>query len=65
MLSLKKRDSALVILKGTLAAHILGGAGVDNQGLSGIEYELEDLLVGEDGRIVGEYDANNNPHTAS
>ena len=47
--------------KGALAAHILGGAGVDNQGLSGIEYELEDLLVGEDGRIVGEYDANNNP----
>ena len=47
--------------KGTLAAHILGGAGVDNQGLSGIEYELEDLLVGEDGRIVGEYDANDNP----
>ncbi len=43
---------------GTLAAHVLGFAGVDNQGLEGVELSLEDWLVGEDGSIVGLYDAN-------
>lgn len=47
--------------KGTLAAHVLGFAGIDNQGLEGVEKTLEDWLVGQEGRIVGEYDANNNP----
>lgn len=47
--------------KGTLAAHVLGFAGIDNQGLEGVELTLEDWLVGEEGRIVGQYDANNNP----
>ncbi len=47
--------------KGTLAAHVLGAAGIDNQGLYGVELSLEDWLVGTDGRIVGEYDANNTP----
>lgn len=47
--------------KGTLAAHVLGFAGIDNNGLEGIELALEDVLAGQDGRIVGEYDANDNP----
>ena len=47
--------------KGTLAAHVLGFAGIDNQGLEGVEKTLEDWLVGQEGRIVGEYDADNNP----
>lgn len=31
---------------------------MDNQGLEGVELSLEDWLVGEDGSIVGLYDAN-------
>ncbi len=34
------------------AAHILGYAGSDNQGLSGIELKYDDYLTGESGRIV-------------
>lgn len=45
--------------RGTLASHILGFAGIDNQGLAGIELSLEKYLVGTDGRIVGKYDAHN------
>lgn len=43
---------------GTLASHVLGFAGIDNQGLDGMELALDDWLVGEDGSIVGIYDAN-------
>ncbi len=45
--------------KGTLAAHILGFSGIDNQGLDGIEYFFDDELKGINGSIVGEYDAKN------
>lgn len=34
------------------AAHVLGYAGSDNQGLSGIELKYDDYLTGESGRIV-------------
>lgn len=44
--------------KGILAANILGYAGVDNQGLEGLELKLDGVLRGEEGRIIGEYDAN-------
>ena len=44
--------------KGILAANIIGYAGVDNQGLEGLEIKLEDTLRGKAGRIIGEYDAN-------
>ncbi|MCL1905837.1 MAG: penicillin-binding protein 2, partial [Clostridiales bacterium] len=43
--------------KGMLAANIIGYAGVDNQGLEGMELTLDDLLRGQPGRIIGEYDA--------
>lgn len=43
--------------KGTLASHILGYAGVDNQGLDGIELTMESVLAGTAGSIVTEYDA--------
>lgn len=43
--------------RGTLAAHVLGFAGIDNQGLWGVELTMEDYLVGTDGSIVGQYDA--------
>ncbi|MDO4580965.1 MAG: penicillin-binding transpeptidase domain-containing protein [Bacillota bacterium] len=47
--------------RGTLASFVLGCAGIDNQGLEGLELTLEDWLAGESGRIVSEYDANGNP----
>lgn len=43
--------------KGTLAAHILGFAGIDNQGLSGIELAYDKELRGISGKIMIEYDA--------
>lgn len=43
--------------EGTLAAHVLGFTGSDNQGLYGIEYYYDDLLRGEDGYYVYAKDA--------
>ncbi len=36
----------------TLAAHIIGFVGVDNTGLSGVEYTLNDFLTGVNGSIL-------------
>lgn len=41
----------------TLASHVLGFAGVDNQGLEGIEKTFEKDLHGNPGKIEIEYDA--------
>lgn len=46
--------------KVTLAANLLGFAGVDNQGLEGIEYSYDEILKGVDGSIVTEFDSKNN-----
>lgn len=46
--------------EGTLAAHVLGFTGSDNQGLYGLEYYYDDLLAGEDGYYVYAKDANGN-----
>lgn len=43
--------------KETLAAHLLGFAGVDNQGLEGLEAAYDQELRGQPGKIVVEYDA--------
>lgn len=43
--------------QGTLAAHVLGIAGIDNQGLEGIEYLYDDVLAGTPGRLEQEKDA--------
>ncbi len=43
--------------KGELAAHLLGFAGLDNQGLEGVELAFDAILRGEPGRIVVEHDA--------
>ncbi|KUO52488.1 MAG: stage V sporulation protein D [Desulfitibacter sp. BRH_c19] len=40
-----------------LAAHVLGFAGIDNQGLEGIEVIYDEELNGKRGAIVVEYDA--------
>ena len=45
---------------GTLAAHVLGFTGSDNQGLYGLEYYYDDILSGEDGYYVYAKDANGN-----
>lgn len=44
--------------QGSLAAHVLGFAGNDNQGLYGLEYYYDDLLSGTDGYYVYAKDAN-------
>ena len=36
----------------TLAAHVIGFTGVDNTGLAGLEYAMDDVLTGVDGRIL-------------
>lgn len=46
--------------KAELAANLLGFAGIDNQGLGGVEYSYDEILKGVDGSIVTEYDSNNN-----
>lgn len=42
---------------GKLAAHVLGIAGIDNQGLEGLEYFYDEYLRGTPGRVVTERDA--------
>lgn len=46
--------------KNTLAANLLGFAGIDNQGLEGVEYSYDEILKGVDGSILTEYDSKNN-----
>ncbi len=43
--------------QGSLAAHVLGIAGSDNQGLEGIEYYYESILKGVPGKLATERDA--------
>lgn len=42
--------------KGNLASHVLGIAGIDNQGLEGLELEYDKELRGTPGKFVMEYD---------
>lgn len=46
---------------GTLAAHVLGFVGSDNQGLYGLEYSYDSILSGTDGYYVYAKDANGDP----
>lgn len=41
----------------TLASHVIGVCGTDNQGLSGIEYSYDSILTGTSGQIVTSTDA--------
>ncbi|WP_347488337.1 stage V sporulation protein D [Desulfoscipio sp. XC116] len=50
-------ESKRYYLHPTLAPHVLGFTGVDNQGLIGIEKSYDAQLRGQPGRIVTEYDA--------
>lgn len=51
------QESRRVYPKGNLAAHVLGFAGIDSQGLAGVEYSYDNQLRGRPGWIVVEYDA--------
>lgn len=51
-------DSKRYYPNGTLASHILGFTGIDDQGLSGIEYVLDSTLKGVPGKIMNEVDVN-------
>lgn len=47
--------------KRQLAAHVLGYVGMDNEGMSGVEYAFEEEIRGEDGRQITWTDARNRP----
>ncbi|MDD2509643.1 MAG: stage V sporulation protein D [Syntrophomonas sp.] len=47
--------------KGTLASHVLGIAGIDNNGLEGVDFYYDKLVGGTKGRIIIEHDAVNRP----
>ena len=49
--------SKRVYPKGTLACHLIGFAGIDSQGLEGIEYQYDSHLKGVPGWVSSEYDA--------
>lgn len=50
--------------KGSLASQIIGFAGIDNQGLNGIELQYDNTLLGNPGKFLMEYDGAGNeiPH---
>lgn len=50
-------DSKRFFPNGTLASHILGFTGVDDQGLNGIEQYYDSMLSGEPGMVMVEVDA--------
>jgi cell division protein FtsI (penicillin-binding protein 3) len=43
--------------KGDLAAHILGYVGLDDKGLAGLEFGMDDIIRGRPGRVLVETDA--------
>ena len=51
-------DSQRYYPNGSLAAHVIGFAGIDNQGLEGIELTRDKELRGTPGSILTEYGAN-------
>ena len=53
-------DTKRVYPYNTLACHLIGICGSDNQGLDGLESEWDDLLSGTSGRIVTTTDVNKN-----
>ncbi|AFM01738.1 MULTISPECIES: stage V sporulation protein D [Desulfitobacterium] len=54
-------DSVRYYPNGTLAAHIIGFAGIDNQGLEGIELTRDSELNGVPGAVLTEFAANGIP----
>lgn len=54
-------DSKRFYPNGDLASQVLGFTGVDDQGLMGLEMQLDDMLKGQPGKILDEVDVNGNP----
>jgi cell division protein FtsI (penicillin-binding protein 3) len=52
-----QRESKRFNPKGDLAAHILGYVGLDDKGLAGLEYGMDDIIRGRPGRVLVETDA--------
>ena len=46
--------------KGSLASQVIGFAGIDNQGLNGLELEYDTELLGDGGKVLIEYDGGGN-----
>lgn len=46
--------------KGSLASQVIGFAGIDNQGLNGLELEYDQYLLGNSGKFLIEYDGGGN-----
>jgi cell division protein FtsI (penicillin-binding protein 3) len=46
-------ESKRVYPSGSLAGHVLGFAGIDNEGLAGLEYQYDQYLRGQPGLMVG------------
>ena len=44
----------------TLASHVIGFVGIDNQGLSGIEYKFDETLKGQKGKLILQKDPKGN-----
>ena len=55
------KDAKRFYPKGSLASHVIGYTGTDDQGLLGMELKLDGTLKGESGRILSEVDARGNP----
>ncbi len=53
-------QSTRIYPEGTLAAHVLGFTGSDNQGLYGLEYSYDDILSGKNGYYLYAKDASGN-----
>lgn len=56
-----RKTSTRRYLEGSMAAPVIGLVGRDEQGLAGLEYQLDDLLGGEAGLLVQEVDGLGNP----
>lgn len=54
-------DSRRVYPSNELACQILGFVGVDDEGLSGLEMEYDELLAGQAGRLIAERDTQGRP----
>ena len=56
-----RKNSSRRYIEGSMAAPVIGLVGRDEQGLAGIEYELDGLLAGEAGLVVQEVDGLGQP----
>jgi cell division protein FtsI (penicillin-binding protein 3) len=52
-----QRESKRFYPKGDLAAHIVGYVGLDDKGLAGLEYGMDDIIRGRPGRVLVATDA--------